>query len=218
MPDWNLLVCQRLRSLEVNRAQRDDIIAELAGHLADRYEQLCAQGISESDAIEQSMQEVNNWDLLARQIRRAKRQEETMGNRIKHLWLPGSFSVAATTAWLVLLYRAGAPVQRLGSMPVLLYVPWLVALPCFGAAAAYLSRRTGGARVTRIIAALLPAILAFGFGALALLSSLVVEPNVFILHHPAYLGFGFFSWIVLPASGLLLGATPFLATNRSPES
>lgn len=219
MPDWNRLVRERLRELKLSPAQRDEIVAELAGHLEDRYEELCAQGIGESEGIARSLREVADWPRLARQIQRAKRKEEIMNNRIKNLWLPSCVSLAAAMGLLMLLQWTGFQPRLvwLGSMPLMLYVPWLLALPLFGAAGAYLSRRAGGPCLARVIAGLFPAIVILGLAGPALSSSLVVEPNVFVLRHPVYLAFGFFNWIVLPAAALLLGTTPFLKSPKLRE-
>ena len=216
MPDWNRLVRERLSGLELSPAQRDAIVAELASHLEDRYEELCAQGIGESEAIARSLQEGADWPRLARQIERAKRKEEIMNNRIKSLWLPGCVSLTAAMGLLMLLQRTGFQPRLVwvGSMPLMLYVPWLVALPLCGAAGAYLSRRAGGPWLARVVAGLFPAIVILGLAVLALSSSVVVEPNVFILRHPLHLLFGLFNWIVLPAAALLLGAMPFLTAPK----
>lgn len=219
MHDWNALVCKQLGGLGLNPAQQEEVVAEIAGHLQDIYEEGCAHGLCKTEAMERSLGEVADWRRLARKIQRTRRKEEGMNNRIKNLWLPSCTSLAPAMGFLMLLQRTG-PQPRLvwlGSMPLMLYVPWLVALPLFGAAGAYLSRRAGGPRLARVVAGLFPAIVILGLAVLGVSSSLVVEPNVFILHHPAYLAFALFNWVVLPAAALLLGAVPFLNVPKPRE-
>jgi len=218
--DWNALVRERLSGLGPHPAQQEQIVAELASHLQDLYEEGCAQGLCESEAVQRSVEEVADWHQLAQQIRDAKGEQENMNNRIMNFWLPSCISLAPSMGFLMLLQRTG-PQPRLvwlGSMPLMLYVPWLVALPLFGAAAAYLSRRSGGPRLARLVAGLFPAIVMLALAALAVSCSAVVEPNVFILHHPVYFAYGLFNWVLLPGVALLLGVVPFLRTPGFRES
>ena len=44
MPDWKALVRGRIGSLDLPQAARDEVIAELAAHLEDIYEEQVAAG------------------------------------------------------------------------------------------------------------------------------------------------------------------------------
>jgi len=102
MPDWNLLVREQLKG-DVGLTQHDEIVAELAGHLEDRYDELRAEGAAESEAIEGALSEVTDWSALARRIRHAKRNPSAMNERTPQLWLPGLASLTAANLLLMLL-------------------------------------------------------------------------------------------------------------------
>ena len=85
MPDWNALVRQQLSLAEFSPAQQDEIAAELASHLDDLYGERRKQGLSESEAVARALQEVPDWQGLAKTIQRAKREEGIMNDRTKRL-------------------------------------------------------------------------------------------------------------------------------------
>src|SRR5580700_9341946 len=144
-PDWSALVREHLRPLDLPALERQEVVAELAAHLADFYEEQLKNGRTESEAHQKTRNEVVEWRPLARNIQRAKFKEGIMNTRTKQLWLPSLVSLA--TAMLSLMFLTFFPVQ-----PRLLYahhagtmlnLTWLAALPLCGAAGAYLSCRAG---------------------------------------------------------------------------
>lgn len=137
-----------------------------------------------------------------------------MNQRTKSLWLPGLISLLAANVFLMMLQRAGLPIHlfRLGSLPVALYVPWLVVLPLCGAIGAYLSFRAGGDCLARLAAALFPGIAFLGLFCLIFLAS------VFAGHATAVMiGVGLLV-CVLHGMALLLGALPFLKAPKLRQS
>jgi hypothetical protein len=58
MPDWKQSVCARLSGLQLPASETDEVVVELAGHLEEKYTQLCLQGISSEDAVERCLEQV----------------------------------------------------------------------------------------------------------------------------------------------------------------
>src|SRR5260221_8666931 len=169
--------------------------------------------------MEITLQEVDDWRVLAARIRQAKSQENLMNHRTKSFWLPALANFAATTLSLLVLTQVSlAPryLVRLNSgLGVSLYVGWLFAQLMFGALGAFLSRRAGETRSARIAAATFPAIVLFGLWAIWIPVSAVLEHNAFVLRHPLYYALGIFIWVVLPGIALFLGAAPFLGEPQN---
>lgn len=88
MPEWKALVRERMGSFGLAPVEEEAIVAELASHLEDVYEEACAQGLCKSEAIERSLAQVADWRGLSRNIQRAKCKEGMMNQRTKTLWLP----------------------------------------------------------------------------------------------------------------------------------
>ena len=139
-----------------------------------------------------------------------------MNSRTKQLLLPGLIGITVSIVapvlllWTVQWFRFhsfgdGAPHH------LAFKFEFLIAYPLGGAVAAYLCRRAGGPRSSRIAVALLPAAAYFSCVVLVLSSGLI-EPGHFIT------GAGFaqvMSQAVLqPAALLLLGALPFLIPSH----
>lgn len=212
MPDWNAVIRQRLGRLGLDAGQQDAIVAELAGHLEEVYEQGLAEGQCKSDAMERSLEEVADWRRLARDIRHAKREEGIVNYRTKSFWFPGLVSLTAFLLFMAALTPAGLEPRHLGpaSLPHTLYFSWLALLPLCGAAGAWLSRRAGDRRSVRLAAGLFPSIIMFALGAFLTLSGWVVlaKPQWFYGLLALCLG------LVLPAIALTVGALPFLRSSK----
>jgi uncharacterized membrane-anchored protein len=105
--------------------------------------------------------------------------------------------------------------SKLGSLEnataLAFYIPWLLTLPFCGAAGAYLSRRSGGKRLSRLAAAVFPAIMMLAVLCLILPIGIFVERNTFIIHHLSYFAIAVLIWTVVPGAALFLGGAPFLA-------
>jgi hypothetical protein len=61
MPDWEALVRERLSGIALESEQRSEVIAELAGHLEESFEQLRRQGMPEEAAVDRIISQVENW-------------------------------------------------------------------------------------------------------------------------------------------------------------
>jgi putative ABC transport system permease protein len=95
MPDWKLHIRQRLANLQLEATREAAIVEELAQDLDDCYAALLAGGLNEVEAFEQTLTELSNRELLARelaQVERQVRQEPTLlgtnrrTNMIADLW------------------------------------------------------------------------------------------------------------------------------------
>lgn len=228
MRDWQTLVRENLLDLRLDPARQQEIVAELAGHLEDLYQEFLAQGLCNSEALRRSVEEVTDWPDLARQIQRAKREEELMNTRTKQLWFPGFVSLAsAMIVWAMLetmaLQNHGSLLtsitNQLSSDPMdrlalAIYLPWVILLPCSGAAGAYLSRRAGGSRLARMASGLLPSIVLILLFILILPLEFFYCHTPFVIHHPFYVLARALGWITIPSLALVLGAMPFLRTSK----
>lgn len=208
--NWQHRVRERLGACKLAKETCDEVVAELAAHLEQTYDQACADGLSETAAMKLVEQEVDSWRRLARDIRSAKSEEGPMNHRTKSLWLP------------VLLTFLGASIsetvtQFLGVRPQLVWVakmgmtfywPWLATLPFFGAAGAYLSQRARGSLLARLAASLSPALIALIVMSLILPWGLYIDGLDFF--RLVAFGLGLINWVAIPALALLLGAAPFL--------
>jgi hypothetical protein len=226
MPDWNALVRERIGSLVVPPSEEEETIAELASHLEDVYDDGCANGLSESEAIRLALAQVTDWHKLCRKIQRAKQKEEMMNYRTKTFWLPALISLAAAMVSLMISTQLGSQPRFLArgfvtvhassastSIPLVAYLPWLVLLPFCGAAGAYLSRRAGGQCLARLLVGLFPWIALFGLvGILTLVGQIVPFQHQWL---------GFVTVLVLvsvpPGIALFLGVIPFLKDSGSAQ-
>lgn len=142
-----------------------------------------------------------------------------MNDRTKTFWLPALVSLTGAMAWRMILQRPFPAAQKMlnhAGLPLSYQLLWLAALPLFGAASAYLSRRAGGSRSIGLTAALFP--------------SMVMIPIWMGLatrmSHPSprqWFGLlcGVLNWSVTPGISLLLGAwamLSFQSTNDGREN
>jgi hypothetical protein len=212
-PDWRALVREHLRPLNLPAQDQQEVVAELAAHLEDLYEEQLRNGRTESEAHKKAMNEVLQWRPLARNIQRAKFKEGIMNTRTKQLWLPSLVSL--TTAMLSLMYLTLLAVQPslfyAHHAVTVLYFPWLAALPLCGGAGAYLSRRAGGDRPARLASSLFPVATLLACFALVLLDSIFVKGRGATVS--AFLLF-VWCWVFIPGAALLLGALPFLSLGE----
>jgi hypothetical protein len=213
MPDWKSLVRQRLESAELPAASREEVIQELTTHMEEEYETARSRGLADAAAIEHALQEVrevDDWRVLAADIRRAKSEEDPMNARTKSLWLPGLVTLAGASGCLMLIQFAGLrprPV-RIGGVAMQLYWPWLATLPVFGALGAYLSQRAHGPIRTRLAVGISPALVMLAMMSLILPWGLAIDGFSFL--RIVYFGIGLANWVAIPGLALLVGAIPFL--------
>jgi hypothetical protein len=74
MPDWKSEIRRQLARLQLAPTRENAIVEELAQHLDESYAELLACGVSEAEAQRQVLTELNENDLLARELRRVERQ------------------------------------------------------------------------------------------------------------------------------------------------
>jgi hypothetical protein len=224
MPDWNKLVRQRLAGLELDAAEKEEVHAELAGHLEESYENLRKQGVSEREAVVRALFEVKNWRDLQMRIFLAKRRGHFMKKRVQQLWIPGFLTLILSVVFQMMLQKLGFRVRVVGSGPnaILFYVPWLAGLPFFGALGAYLSSRSGGSRGTALLASVFPVLALAGAFLLLFPIDVIVKwiigskVDSFAIVGTTILRDGT-GWLLVPGAALLLGGllANLLFGNRS---
>jgi hypothetical protein len=208
--NWIALVRERL-TLNLPVSEQQEVVAELAAHLEDLYDEQIQRGLGENAARKKVLNEVVEWRSFAREIRRAKLKEETMNARTKQLWLPGLASLTAAMILLAILIQIFMQPHYLGRSPLyMVLLPWLALLPLCGATGAYLSRRGGGYRWAPLAAGLFPTMALFVLGSILTAMHLFVPARPRLWYGSLALAFG----IILPSISLLLGALPFLRKEQ----
>jgi hypothetical protein len=210
MPDWEALVHEKLAGSGFEPEELREVVAELAGHLEETFEQLRRQGLSEEAAVERAFSQVKNWQDLRRKIQIARRKENIMSDRVRQVWLPGFATLSLSMILLALtqIYGPKPWIMSSGHSPfVLLYIPWLLSLPFVGAAGAYLSYRAGGSGRAIFLSTI--------FSALPFASIVVVLPVSLIFDHliahnisPMALVLALLGWVLIPVAALLAGGLP----------
>lgn len=133
-PDWKQLVSERMASVEPVHDFPSEVVAELATHLEEIYEEVRAKSLNDDAAITLTLQEVKDWHVLAADIRRARSKEGPMNQRMKRLWLPALASLMITAVLLVLLEKvhAGPLAQELGHFAMMLQLAWFATMTVAG--------------------------------------------------------------------------------------
>lgn len=155
MPDWVEFVRQRLSGLALDDTEKDEVHAEVAGHLRESYESLRAQGVPEQVALSKTLAQVTDWSELQQQIQMTRQRENMMTPRTGRLWFPSLVTLLVTMTLPPLLERFGLNPQflllreRHGQTYVFTaYTVWLL-LPFVGALGAYRLRSFPGFGVAR---------------------------------------------------------------------
>ena len=230
MPDWVEFVRQRLSGLALDDTEKDEVHAEVAGHLQESYESLRAQGVPEQVALSKTLAQVTDWSELQQQIQMARQRENMMTPRTGRLWFPSLVTLLVTMTLPPLLERFGLNPQflllreRHGQTYVFTaYTVWLLLLPFVGALGAYLSSRSGGTRLAIIVSGVFPALALFAV-------LLVVVPFMGFLEHGLEVNarsvfhaltfepFGRLGvvagWVLVPGTCLLIGVQAYLVISR----
>jgi hypothetical protein len=213
MPDWENIVANRLANLILEVPEKNEVLAELAAHLEETYASLRAEGLSQEEALHRTLSQVRNWDELRRKIQTAKKKEGKMAKRGPLNWLPVGTTFVLSMSPLMGALRAGMfPHGFLvnSNASLLIYVPWLLALPVAGAIGAFWSRRAGSGRGARLAVCLVPIIALTGLFLLCLPVNLPLVPGE-AGRQLSYLASCFLGWVVIPSVALLAGALPLLA-------
>jgi len=114
MPDWKSLVRERLEPHQP-LAHREEVVAELAAHLEECYAQARSEGLPDHAAVELTLKQVEDWQVLATEIVRTKSEEDSMkttSHRTKTVLLPTIAILFAFGLVLLFLDRA-AILQRI---------------------------------------------------------------------------------------------------------
>lgn len=214
MPDWKKLVRRRTGALALSHETKEDVIAELADHLKEAYENARSEGLNKKAAIRIVLQEVDDWRVLAADIRRTKSEEDSMNYRTKSLWLPALITLLGASLSLAATQFIGLRPRLvwIGEMGITLYWPWLASLLLFGAAGAYLSQRAEGPAQARLAAGLSPALIMLIVMCLILPWGLAIDGFAFF--RLVAFGLGLITWVVIPGLALLVGAAPFLRASN----
>src|SRR5712664_2500558 len=213
MRDWEALVEEHLTGLALEPAERAEVIAELAAHLAETCEEWRRQGMTEEEAIRRTLSQVEDWQELCNRIQTARMKENIMTNRVKQFWLPSLLTLLLSMGLLMLVQFFGPnpwviarrSAWSLIAPAAVVYLPWLFSLPVIGAMGAYMSNRAGGSRraaFSSIVFPVLPYLVFF-------LVALPVMPifNDRLAHNIMFgaLFVGLFAWVLAPGAALLAG-------------
>jgi hypothetical protein len=224
MLDWEALVCQRLKGISLEADELREVIAELAGHLEETFEQLRQQGMPENAAVEGALLQVENWPSLGRKIQIARSKEDAMTNRVTQLWVPGFLTLLLSMTLLMLIQLIGPKPLivsthgwRMIAPAAVVYIPWLLSLLPIGAMGAYLASRAGASRRAIILSTV------FSVLPYTVLFIVAFPVSVILDDHAAHnvmfsaLLVGLVSWVLLPGTALLAGGLPvqILRSRRS---
>jgi hypothetical protein len=224
MPDWEALVSERLRGISLDAGELREVIAELAGHLEETFEQLRRQGLPEEAAAARALSQVENWPSLRRRIQLARSKGDAMTNRVKQLWVPGFLTLALS---MVLLMA----IQFIGPKPLIvsphgwrmiapvgvIYIPWLLSLLPIGAMGAYLAGRAGASPRAIILSTVFPVLPYAVLFIVAFPVSVILDDHVAHNIMLSALLMGLLAWVLFPGAALLLGglAVRILKSHRS---
>lgn len=92
MPEWQAEIRRRLAGLKVDPVREQEIVEELAQHLEDRYEELLGLGHPPEAAYDTSLAELNESDLLVRELRRVERRVAPEPINLDANWRSNMFS------------------------------------------------------------------------------------------------------------------------------
>lgn len=132
-----------------------------------------------------------------------------MENRVSQLWVPGIVTLFGSAVFFAGLEYMGVHPVVLGPSAILLYVPWLLGLPVFGALGAFLARRAHGGRVAIHLSSAFPALVMVVVMLSLLIGALFI--NHPLSHQLKTIGFwpAVITWVVLPGAALHLGDIAF---------
>jgi hypothetical protein len=224
MRDWKSIVQERLAGLTLGPEEKTEVIAELAGHLEETFEELRQQGLPEEAAISRALSLVKDWHELQRKIETARNKEKLMTDRVKQWWLPGFVALFLS----VMLLRTNEFIgikplivsaygSQLGSPVAVIYLPWLLSLIPIGAMAAYLAGRAGGSQRAMFLSTVFPVLPHLALFLFAFPVSLIIEDHVaHNIMRSAFLVL-IVVWVIIPGAALLAGGLPvqLLRSRRS---
>lgn len=215
MPNWEALVREKLAGGALESEKLRDVIAELAGHLEETFEQLRSQGLSEEAAVERALSQVKNWQSLWRKIQKARMKEDVMTDRVKQVWLPGFLTLFLSMMLLMLIQFFGPKPLivstsgwRMTAPVAMIYVPWLLSLLLIGAIGAYLAGRAGASPRSTLLSIVFPVLPYSVFFVIWIPVSLILDDHFGHNTMRSALLIGFVAWVLLPGAALLAGGLP----------
>ena len=217
MHDWAQIVRERLATLALPDEDAAQVLDELAGHLEEAYQFFRNQGLSEQVAIVRLVEGVGDWRVLQRKIESSRNKETIMNKRVTQFWFPAFLTLSLSMVLLALIEffgpkpwvtpMPGGPRLRMTPLAVV-YVSWLVFLPCIGALGAYLSSRAGGRSRTVLSSCVFPVFPYVAFFVIGLPLALILDDHVARnLTLPMFF-MGLCAWVIFPAAALLAGGVP----------
>jgi succinate dehydrogenase hydrophobic anchor subunit len=226
MPDWEALVGEQFATISLEPAERQEVVAELAGHLEETFDQLRRQGFSKEAAVERALSQVRNWQSLRRKIQKARMKEDVMTDRVKQVWLPGFLTLFLSMMLLMLIQFFGPqPIivstsgWRMTAPVAVIYVPWLLSLLLIGAMGAYLSSRAGASPRSTFLSIMFPVLPYSVFFVIWIPVSLILDDHIGHNTMRSALLIGLVAWVILPGVALLAGGLPVqLLRSRRPAS
>ena len=129
MPDWDNLVREHLKALDLPAQLKEDVFAELSTHLED------AGADAPNQQTSCQVPTHAQWRKLSLAIQNAKQQEGLVNDRVKRLWLLMAVAWLTASLSVMVLQRPDQPLRYL----IGFYLPWLAGLPLVCAAGAYLA-------------------------------------------------------------------------------
>ena len=228
MPDWEALVGHELAGLSLERQERREVIAELAAHLEETFEELRRQGLTEEAAITRTLLQVSDWQELRRRIQTAHKEDNMMTNRVRQWWLPGFVALFLSMILLMANEFIGlkfgikplivsAHGSQMSAPVAVIYLPWLLSLIPIGAMAAYLAARAGGSQRAIFLSIVFPVLPHLGFFLVVFPVALILDDHVAHNIMISGLFMSLAAWVVLPGVALLAGGLPvqILKSRRS---
>jgi hypothetical protein len=216
MRDWKELVRTKLAGLAIEPEEQREVIEELAAHLEETCEALRGEGLTEQEGIRRALSQVPDWNDLRNKIRMARIKESNMNSRVKQLWLPSLLTYVLSMGFLALIqifgpkpwvsFYTGDDMRTTPSLIV--YIPWLAALPLIGAVGAYLSNRAGASVRTVLVSSIFPILPSIVVFAVVLPVGLIIDRQVGVKFVAAGLLQGVIGWVLIPGTALLAGGLP----------
>jgi hypothetical protein len=212
MPDWDALVRERLAGISLEPQELGEVIAELAGHLEETFEQVRRQGFPEEAAVERALSQVENWQSLRRNIQIVRSKESIMTNRVRQLWMPGFLTLLLSMVLLMVIQFIGpkplivsAHGWRMIAPVAVIYVPWLLSLLPIGAMGAYLTGRAGASQRAIFLSSVFPVLPYFVLFLIAFPVSVILDDHVAHNVMLSALLIGLIAWVLVPGTALLAG-------------
>jgi hypothetical protein len=215
MRDWEALVEQQLRGLALDSAENGEVVAELAEHLREHWEELRRQGIPEEEAARQTLSQIGDWKTLRWKIEKAKKKENVMTNRVKQFWLPSLVTMFLSMGLLALIQTFGPKPWMISrhedsawsliAPAAIIYLSWVLLLPLVGALGAWISLRSGGSRRAAFSSVVFPVLpflvsLVLGIPMIAMFNEHVTQNVAF-----RAMFVGLFALVLAPGAALLAG-------------